>query len=231
MPHDASARVTVSVLKRLSARLPATAQTELRRLYFRRQIRARRFYTDEKEYALLDRLIAAGDWVLDIGANVGHYTMRMSELAGVTGRVIACEPVPQTFALLCANARLFAHDNVSLLNVAVSDRTGACGIDLPHFTGHLVNYYQAHLTQGETGLTVLTVALDALMLPPIKLAKIDVEGHELPVLRGMRGILERDHPTLIVETGAQETLEFLRALSYSIERLAGSSNVLCKPAD
>jgi hypothetical protein len=60
------------------------------------------------------------------------------------------------------------------------------------------------------------------------LAKIDVEGHELPVLRGMRALLERDHPVLIVETSSQETIELLHGLGYATERLPGSSNLLCR---
>ena len=62
----------------------------------------------------------------------------------------------------------------------------------------------------------------------VRLAKIDVEGHELPVLQGMRNLLERDHPVLIVETGAQDTVDLLSSLGYSTERLPGSSNLLCK---
>src|SRR5439155_2909007 len=135
-----------SVLKRFAAQLPEGAQHELRRLFFRQQIRRNRFVTDEQEYKLLDRFIATGDWVLDIGANVGHYTLRMSELVGGNGRVIAFEPVPETFALLAANARLFPHRNVSLLNVAVSDHTDRVGMQIPHFSKGLTNYYQARIT-------------------------------------------------------------------------------------
>ena len=185
--------------------------------------------TDEKEYALLDSLLKPGDWALDIGANVGHYTMRMAELVGPLGRVIALEPVPDTFSLLAANARQFAHANVSLLNVAASDRMAAVGIELPQFSDGLTNYYQARLTGNPADLTILTVAVDALALPTtVRLVKIDVEGHELPVLKGMRGLLERNHPVLIVETGAQDTVHFLNSLGYVTERLPGSSNVLCR---
>ena len=94
-------------LKRFAAMLPNSWQHELRRRHFQRQIRLGRFHTDEKEYALLDTLLGEGDWALDIGANVGHYTMRMAELVGPSGRVIALEPVPDTFSLLAANTRLF----------------------------------------------------------------------------------------------------------------------------
>ena len=68
------------------AMLPNSWQHELRRRHFQRGIRRGRFYTDEKEYALLDTLLAQGDWALDIGANVRHYTMRMAELVGPSGK-------------------------------------------------------------------------------------------------------------------------------------------------
>ena len=82
------------MLKRVAARLPLVWQHELRRVYFRRQIRHRRFMTDEKEYALLDTFLRSGDWVLDIGANVGHYSRKLSELVGRKGRVSARANVP-----------------------------------------------------------------------------------------------------------------------------------------
>ena len=220
----------VSLLKRIAARLPGSIRHELRRLFFRRQIRGRTFFTDEKEYQLLDKFLAPGDWAIDMGANVGQYTMRMGELVGASGRVIAFEPVPDTFALLTANARLFKHENVTLLNVAASDSVAAVGIQMPSFADGLPNYYQAHLAPGEGDLKVLTLPLDALSLPAIRLVKMDVEGHEMPALRGMRGVIERDHPVLIVETGSQETLQFLKDLGYAVERLPGSSNVLCQQA-
>lgn len=219
----------MSLLKRIAAMLPDRWQHELRRRHFQGEIRRGRFYTDEKEYALLDTLIGQGDWVLDIGANVGHYAMRMSQLVGSSGRVIALEPVPDTFALLAANARLFEYPNVSLLNLAASDRVATASMQIPSFSDGLVNYYQAHLSADAGALAVLTVPIDALSLPPVKLVKMDVEGHELPALRGMRALLERDHPVLIVETGSQETLALLNGLGYTVERLPGSSNVLCRP--
>ena len=218
------------IFKRLAAHLPAGAQYELRRLFFRSQIRRRRFYTDEKEYVLLDRFLHPGDWALDIGANVGHYAMRMAELVGPSGRVIAIEPVPETFALLTENARMFSQGNVSLLNVAASDQTSTVGMEIPAFAAGLKNYYQARVVPHANGIAILTIELDALQLPAIRLVKIDVEGHELPVLRGMRHLLERDRPIVIVETASILVEDLLKRLGYSIERLPGSSNLLCHPS-
>lgn len=216
-------------LKVFASMLPDSWQHELRRRHFQRQIRRAHFHTDEKEFAILDTLLREGDWALDIGANVGHYTMRMAELVGASGRVVALEPVPDTFSLLAANARLFAHANVSLLNVAASDRMAIAHMEIPRFSNRLANYYQARLSSGGGNLAVLTLPVDELSLPPVRLVKIDVEGHELPALRGMKGLLQRDHPVLIVETSSQESTTFLDSLGYAVERLPGSSNLLCRP--
>ena len=215
------------LLKRLAAHLPAGTQHELRRIFFRSQIRRRSFFTDEKEYALLDRLLRAGDWALDIGANVGHYTLRMAELTGPAGRVIALEPIPDTFALLTENVRHSGHANVSLLNCAASERTAVVGMEIPRFPDGLENYYQAHVVSGAAGLSILALSIDSLALPAVRLVKIDAEGHELPVLQGMRRLVERDHPVMIVETSTGETTRLIESWAYRVERLPGSSNVLC----
>src|SRR5689334_11447094 len=107
-------------LKRTAARLPNRWQQQLKRILFASQIRGGRFYTSEAEYALLSRLVSPGDWVLDIGANVGHYTVRFSELVHREGRVFAFEPVPETFELLAANTALAALNNITLINAAAS---------------------------------------------------------------------------------------------------------------
>jgi len=153
----------------------------------------------------------------------------MAELVGPSGRIIALEPVPDTFSVLAANTRLFVYANVTLLNVAASDRVAIVGMQIPRFASGLSNFYEASLSTGAGGLAVLTLPIDELSLPPVRLVKIDVEGHELPALRGMRGLLQRDHPVLIVETGSQETTTLLGSLDYTVERLPGSSNLLCRP--
>ena len=218
----------MKLLKRIAAILPPAWQNELKRIYFRRQIRRDSFVTSEPEYAILSTLITAGDWVIDIGANVGHYTKRFSELVGPTGRVIAFEPVPETFALLAANLQVLPKTNVTLINAAVSDKTNLVGMSVPAFDTGLRNFYQAHLSDAsDSGLQVLTLCLNSLDLAhKITLVKIDAEGHEARVLRGMHQILLRDKPTLIVETGSREIEDSMERIGYTPEKLAGSPNVL-----
>jgi FkbM family methyltransferase len=218
----------LKLLKRIAATLPPVWQNELKRIYFRRQIRRDSFITPEPEYAILSTLITSGDWVIDVGANVGHYTKRFSELVGPTGRVIAFEPVPETFALLAANLQVLPKTNVTLINAAVSDKTNLVGMSVPAFDTGLRNFYQAHLSDAaDSDLQVLTLCLNSLDLAHrITLVKIDAEGHETGVLRGMHQILIRDKPTLIVETDSREVEDSLQRIGYTPERLDGSPNVL-----
>lgn len=221
----------MQILKQLAARFPDQWQTELKRLHFARQIAKGTLLTDEPEYNILDELIQPGDWVIDIGANVGHYTKRFAELAGPHGRVIAFEPVPTTFSLLSANVKLFAHSNVTLINSAVSDKLSVVGISMPRFATGLANYYQAHVSAtADCALSVLTMSIDSLCIDQrIALVKIDAEGHESFVLAGMRKLIERWRPVLIVETGSSEVIAELAAVGYRPQKLSNSPNVLFKP--
>lgn len=214
-------------LKALALQLPPTWQLELKRLHYRRQIRGGGFVTPEPEFARLHEWVGAGDWVIDIGAHVGHYTKRLSELVGPGGRVIAVEPVPDTFALLAANTALFQFQNVTLLNLAASARTEVVGMQVPDAAGGGANYYEAAITREGGTLRVLAAALDPLAIEErVRLIKIDAEGHDPVVLEGVSGLVARDHPTLIVETGSPSVVSRLEALGYRTERIPGSSNTL-----
>lgn len=216
-----------NLAKKMVSKLPGHWQNEFKRLQFSYQIRRDTFFTDEKEFAMLDQWVSEGDWVLDIGANIGHYAARLSELVGQSGRVIAFEPVPATFELLAANMARLPQNNVTLLNIAASDSTGIVGMSIPKFDSGLNNFYMAHLTDSATDLQIMTAAIDALQFPgKIKLAKIDAEGHEIPVLSGMRDLLDRDHPVLIVEDNSEELIGFLHGLGYRHKKIKSSSNTI-----
>ena len=84
-----------SVLKQIAARMPLRWQQEMKRHLFRWRIARHRYGADEPEVQLIGDLVGPGDWVIDVGANVGHYTLRFSELVrrGAGARV---RTVPDT---------------------------------------------------------------------------------------------------------------------------------------
>src|SRR5262249_50724226 len=160
-----------------------------------------------------------------VGANVGHYTLAFSRLVGPRGRVFAFEPIAATFALLSANVRLSPFDNVTLFNLAASDASQMVNMEIPA-EGGTPDYYRARINRGGQGQAIFSCSLDALEFPPIQLVKIDVEGHEMAVLQGMRKLLARDHPHLIVEASSDRIVEFLASFGYRSQRLPGSPNFL-----
>lgn len=224
----------MSVLKRLAASLPQAVRFELEAQLRIWQLRTGRFVTDEPEFALLPDLVSPGDWVLDVGANIGHYTLELGRLVGPRGRVIAMEPTSNAFAQL---ARLVARtglSNVTLLNAAASDAPGVGTLAVPDSADGLPLFYMAQLdmTRDATGPAVLTLRVDDLRVPqPVSLVKIDVEGHELRVLEGMRHLIERHHPILIVEDSSRTLVELVESWGYRSEKLEGSPNLLFRPTN
>lgn len=219
-------------LKRLSAKLPVSVQQRAKQLYFSAQIRANRFLTDEPEYSILDKLIMPGDWALDIGANIGHYTYRLSSIVGPHGRVVAFEPLRETFELLAANMALAPYANVTLVNAAASSSTCIKHMQIPYFDVGLRNYYMAHITDESAGVPVLCLPIDSFAIPnKVRLAKVDAEGHENEVLEGMMHLVRSSRPLLIIEDSNNSVFERLAPIRYRRLRLPGSSNLLYAPDD
>lgn len=217
------------MLKRVISKGPRSWQTSLRRFRYRWLMRSGKFGSDEPEFDRIAEWLRPGDWVVDVGANIGNYTIAFSGLVGSCGRVIALEPVLLTFGLLTRHARLSGVRNVTLLNLAASDRTRMVTMQVPLFSSGLENIYQARIGGGGDQ-TALAVPLDALALDErVRLIKIDVEGHELSVLRGARALIERDRPILIIEGPIHRYASLLAPLGYRAERADGSPNSVFLP--
>ncbi len=219
----------MNIVKRFIAITPIWFQDELKRHYYKRQIKKGDFISPEPEFEELSKFAGSGDWVIDIGANIGHYTIKLSNLVGAKGRVIAFEPIPNTFALLSENTLYCKYKNITLINAAVSDELALVGMSIPSFTSGLKNYYQASISSEikENDTSVLTLSIDNLIISrKISLIKIDAEGHEPIVFRGMHKLLERDRPALIVETVTDEIRKYLMQLGYSEEKYINSPNIV-----
>ena len=216
------------LLKRVASRLPWSSQLLLRRMWYRVLIRSNRFDPGEPEFWKIGEWVRRGDWVLDVGANIGSYTREFSRAVGPDGRVVALEPVPVTFQLLCRHVNDL-QDNVTLLNVAASDRSGIVEMNVPRLGSGLANLYQSSIAKNGS-IKVLTIPLDALSVAePIRLIKVDVEGHELNVLRGAIQLIKRDRPILILEGDRESFAELLTPMGYKRIHTSGSPNVVYVP--
>jgi FkbM family methyltransferase len=205
--------------------LPATFRAELRALWHSLLIATHHFRCEEPEWQRLEEWVGPGDAAIDVGADVGYYTSRLSELVGTTGHVIAIEPQHESFCALTRNSRLFRHRNVTLLNMAASDTHSFRRMSVPRGEPGLARIDELG-AQACLGMTI-----DGLAIPgPVRLVKIDVEGHELQVLKGMEELLERYRPVIIFES-RPDAAEFLarRGYALSADRNRRSPNVVATP--
>src|SRR3954454_21752919 len=101
----------------------------------------------ETDLEALRWLVSPGDTVLDLGANVGLYTKRLSQLAGESGTVFSVEPIPDTFDLLRYNVTKLGLSNVKLIAAAVSNANGTASIVVPTYETGAENCHRAHLVK------------------------------------------------------------------------------------
>ncbi|KAF0176854.1 MAG: hypothetical protein FD161_2798 [Limisphaerales bacterium] len=173
------------------------------------------------------RLLDAGETALDVGANLGQMTSLLRCKAGPAGRVLAFEPHPQLFGALeflrdaPANQRPGAP--LELFQAGLSDAARAAWLD-PGGDWQ-ANRGLGRVTAADTGGRAVSIQLLTLdeLLPPgslVGVAKVDVEGHELDVLRGASRLLgERAVRDLIYEDLAVQpspVSALLRAQGYSL---------------
>lgn len=132
---------------------------------------------------LLRHVVRPGMTVVDVGANVGLYTRLFSRLVTPSGRVVAFEPDPGTFALLKRNTAGLG--NVEVVEAAVSNASGRAVLYRNRWSDTL-NSLRPGPDHDET-MEVKTVRLDDFFSgkPPPAVIKIDVEGAEPLVLQGM----------------------------------------------
>lgn len=223
----------MQVARAIVRRLPDSARHFASKWYFFRQVSTGNFRSAEIEWERLGEWLADGDVCIDVGANVGRYTLRMSSLVGPKGHVVAFEPLTRSFDLLTHLVGKSACRNVTLLNAAAT-ATG-CVIDImadasPSSAAYVFDTNTrtriAPAGGAQTTESKLGLSIDSLALPnPVRLVKIDVEGHELEVCRGMSALLKRDRPILIVEDhgDSPDLPVFLAQFGYRGRRLQEAS--------
>lgn len=181
------------------------------------------------ESDLIVRLLSPGDRVVDIGANIGYFTVLFSQLVGSHGKVYGFEPETNNFSLLNANVLLNKLDNVTIENLALSDdEREYCLYLSPQNKGdHRISF-----TAGRDTQNVTSTSLDRYFFAndeKIQLIKSDTQGHELHVLKGMVNVIKRnrDHLCCLLEyspglllsgdgDGVDHLLGFLESLAAEV---------------
>jgi FkbM family methyltransferase len=174
----------MKVMTRVAAVLPGGAVAAVIRTTYPRY---------EPELRRLSDYFAAGRTALDVGAWYGPWTVK---LARRSRRVVAFEPMPGVAAVL----RKGLPGNVEVVQAAVADEAGETEVWAPGSGRGMEGV--SSLTPREPGavaVAVRQVTVDGLGVEGLDFMKVDVEGHELGVLRGAAETVARDRPVILLE--------------------------------
>jgi len=201
--------------------------------------------TYEAEIGKLIRTsLKPGFIALDIGANIGLQSVRMSQSCGDAGRVLAFEPINYIRAKFSKNTVLNHCSNITLFPFALSDAKGTAEVKIDE---QIWNQGTFSLNQSGTGNTTQQITIKvADELPEIKelsrldLIKIDVEGFEYHVLRGLANTLKQHQPRIIFEYDVNywaatnqkmtDCFRFLAGLNYTTYQITRVGCELVKDA-
>ena len=188
---------------------------------------------------LLRRLLKPGMTFVDGGANVGEIALVAAKLVGPSGRIIAFEPMDRFADQFQSNVAANGLQNVELNRLGLAESRGTAPIFLAESryadgTRHdgLGTLYKSDVRSHEAA-TITLVSLDGFLadvgVAPVDLIKLDIEGGELPALKGARNLLEKQRPGIIIEIGRdtcrsagyemQDIFAYLSALGYAFYRI------------
>jgi FkbM family methyltransferase len=151
------------------------------------------------ETEILKRLVYAGDVAVDLGANIGYFTLHLSQSVGPNGTVHAFEPEPGTYQLLSENLSMNRVSNVRVNQVAVSDRNGEITLYLnpTHQGDHRVFQFDS----GQPSVKIECQTLDAYFSQSqarVDFIKMDIQGAEYGAVLGMRRIIDMNNNLILL---------------------------------
>jgi FkbM family methyltransferase len=145
-------------------------------------------------------LVRRGDIVLDVGANIGYYSVLLSRLVGDQGKVISFEPTDHYGKVLEMNIRANSLENVEIIKVGLSNKQQELDIQIGQSSATLhVPGNQKLMSSEKVKLITLDDFLEEHPLPKIDFIKIDVDGHEPLFFEGAWKTLEKFEPTVLLE--------------------------------
>lgn len=170
--------------------------------------------------AFLQRRLKPGDNFIDVGANIGYFSLLAAKCVGPTGHVIAIEASPSVFELLVGNVQRNSAHQIKTLNVAAASEVGRvqlyCGQDCNCGATSIVPEGNETVI-AEVEAAPLAKLIDIDIWNNARLVKIDVEGAEAGVVRGLGSLIGngRADREFLIELHPQQLLQ----LGNSVEEV------------
>jgi FkbM family methyltransferase len=184
--------------------------------------------------AALERLLPAGGTFVDVGANIGYFSLLAARVVGEQGTIVAFEPIPRLVDQARRSADASEIRNIRFVAAACGAEPGSAMIEVD---GHDIGTSSLAIGKPTSrSMRVKVVKLDDELCdePRVDVIKIDVEGYELDVLRGATQVLARHAPTVIVEYSptlyermtpgsSEQMLTLLRDQGYALTLPSGAA--------
>ena len=148
---------------------------------------------EEATVKIFQDVVKKGDVVVDMGANMGFFTLLAAKLVGREGKVYSFEPNPTNYNLLLKNIAINGYDNVTAVQKAVSYRSGAEKLFISD--DDIGNSTIYEYGEGRQTIEIETVAIDDFFADRetrIDAVKMDIEGAEMAALLGMERIVAQN---------------------------------------
>jgi FkbM family methyltransferase len=181
-----------------------------------------------REHTFLKRLDFKGKTIYDVGGHIGLITMFFAREAGETGNVVTFEPNPQNYTAILDHINLNNLPNVSVLQMGLGSRRETLEFMVAD-SGHGTASSEKQNQYQEEEAQIIQIEIDSLdsqiavnNLPKPDFIKIDVEGLELDVLRGMTETISDYKPEIFVElhgVSEKDIVELLLSHQYKIHQV------------
>lgn len=187
---------------------------------------SRRLDCDQNSLPILYPYVRPGDFVMDIGANIGDHTIAYADWVGSEGHVVACECNLE--AVECLRRNTSKYRNVEIFPYAIHSK-------------ETILYFEEQPNVGASfvstmikGQPVKAYAIDGMFLTQLDYLKIDAEGSEVEILKGGKDTINRTQPVIVMEvnrsalqrarSSEEELLNLLKDLRYEWKPLFGNIN-------
>jgi len=181
---------------------------------------------------IISKILKKGMTCIDIGGNIGYYVLLERQLVGDKGKIIAIEPLERNFQYLKKNIQLQNYENILVFNFACGDKDGKA----PFFINKKSNGCKV-IAEGEippdsslgtlteVSVKMLDTIVEELKLDSVDFIRMDAEGYELHILRGLKKTLNKFKPIISLELhkrqlgieGTKEFFKLMKDLDYEVE--------------
>ena len=180
---------------------------------------------ERRESSLIKRHLTSGMTFLDVGANIGYYSLMAAAVAGPSGRIVAFEPNPHIFNHFKRTIEKNRISHITLEQYALADAAGTCELFVPIEAGN--NTATMIANEGGSPVSVPVITLDDYLdrndIEHVDFMKIDVEGYEPRIIAGAQATIKAKKIDAILcefsghwlrqdGTTPQDFYEFMRSL-------------------